>query len=67
MRDTFVYAECSSCGVLWLVDIPDLDRYYEHPDYVPLNAGTTSRLGVWNVLRGRCSPTQFCAGFRSTG
>lgn len=46
-RDPFTYAECAKCGALWLLNPPDLARYYQHDDYLPLEPADFHELGRW--------------------
>ena len=58
LRDEFLYAECSHCGCVWLVDCPpELSRYYP-ADYYPappaMAAATGLRARLWHQRARSC-------------
>jgi SAM-dependent methyltransferase len=51
-RDPFEYAECTSCGCLFLLDPPDLAPYYRAAGYYPLMAADEARpTGLRRLIR----------------
>lgn len=49
--ELFAYAECESCGCLWLTEVPrEMGRYYPAADYYSLQASASNRV---RMLRDR--------------
>ncbi len=52
-RDEFRYLECSSCGSLHIIDIPDLSKYYPDNYYSLVDEGESALKRYLKAIRAR--------------